>query len=116
MEHAVAVIFVKTLHAFTQFSMIAFFTTRTFNAFRQPIIAALRWQLLIPHHQATVVTCVTIWMNLLEFVTVIFLQVLQLCKPIRALRTCCFVASNVCEPQRMLRDRKTVRLINNLVT
>ena len=32
-----AVIFVKTLHAFTQFSKIAFFVTRTFNAFRAPI-------------------------------------------------------------------------------
>jgi len=31
------VIFVKTLHAFTQFSMIAFFVTRTFNAIRAAI-------------------------------------------------------------------------------
>jgi len=59
---------------------------------------------------------VTIWMNLLEFVKVMFLKVLQLCRPICASRTCCFVASNVCEPQRKLRDRKTVRLMNNLVT
>jgi len=33
----------KNSHAFTQFSMIAFFATRTFNAFRWPVNAALRW-------------------------------------------------------------------------
>jgi len=37
------VIFVKTLHAFTQFRMIPFLATRTFDVFRRPIIAALRW-------------------------------------------------------------------------
>ena len=52
-EHAIAVIFVENSHAFTQFSMIAFFATRTFDVFRQPIIAALGCQLLIPHRQAT---------------------------------------------------------------
>jgi len=43
-KHATALIVMKTLHAFTQFSMILFFITRTYNAFCQLIIAALPWQ------------------------------------------------------------------------
>jgi len=55
-------------------------------------------------------------MNLLELIKVLFLKVLQLCKLICASRTCCFVVLNVCEPQRKLRDRKTLRVMKNLVT
>jgi len=44
---------VKTLHVFTPFSIIAFFVRRTFNAFRQPNIAALRWRHPMSYHQAT---------------------------------------------------------------
>ena len=57
---------------------------------------------------------VTIWMNLMEFVKVLFLKVLQLCKPICASRTqrCCLQR---CERVRTtVRDRKTVRLMKSL--
>jgi len=62
--------------------------------------------------KGSIMTCVTIWMNLLEFVKVLFLKVLQLCKPICASRTCwCVVVfanySTAC-------DRKTVCVMYNL--
>jgi len=56
---------------------------------------------LIWKYKETIVTSVTIEMNSLEFMKVLFLKVLQLCKPTCASQTCCCF----CEPQRKLRDR-----------
>ena len=63
----------------------------------------------------SIVTCVTIWMNLLEFVKVLCLKSVAIMQTnlciADMLMCCCF-----CELQHKLCDMKTLRLTNDLVT
>jgi len=60
---------------------------------------------------------VTILINSMEFIKILFLKVIQWCKPICAARTLWDVvlkAMNSCEPQRKLCDMTTLRLTHDL--
>jgi len=59
---------------------------------------------------------VTIWITLLEFVKLLFVNVMQLCKSICGawILDVVFNATNLCEPQRKLCDMKTQSVTNDL--